>query len=226
MALGWSAGREGVQPGDCSGDLGGPGPGRGDTQPQAPRAADQAPGGGEQAQPQPFGFPAAGFAFQGEHLHPGQQFAGHGHDLAPDLVLGEPVPLENAIRSGDLRVLGGSGGVSVFVDQAAQDGSSVDPCGAGVGHGGAGDVTVAAGDVLCDALVRPGGVVVRLIFRENGAQVRLAEDQRPVEDFVAQRPYEALAGRVHPVGCQNSRRASDLGFYPRRSCSFGSSTCP
>jgi hypothetical protein len=63
------------------------------------------------------------------------------------------VPLENTIRSGDLRVLGGSGGVSVFVDQAAQDGSSVDPCGAGVGHGGAGDVTVAAGDVLCDALV-------------------------------------------------------------------------
>ena len=30
-------------------------------------------------------------------------------------------------------------------------------------------MTVATGDVLCDSLVRPGGVVVRLIFRENGA---------------------------------------------------------
>ena len=38
----------------------------------------------------------------------------------------------------------------------------------------------------CDALVRPGSVVVRLIFREDGAQVPLAEDQRPVEDFAAQ----------------------------------------
>src|SRR6266516_4389087 len=49
---------------------------------------------------------------------------------------------------------GESGGVIVFVDQAAQYGSPVDPCGAGVGHGGAGDVAVAAGDMLCDALVR------------------------------------------------------------------------
>src|SRR6266516_3188499 len=57
-----------------------------------------------------------------------------------------PVPLENTIRPGDLRVLGGSGSVSVFVDQAAQDGSSVDPCGAGVGHGSAGNLMVAAGD--------------------------------------------------------------------------------
>ena len=46
-------------------------------------------------------------------------------------------------------------------------------------------MTAAVGDLLCDALVGPGGVVVRLIFREHGAQVRLAEDQRPVEDFAA-----------------------------------------
>jgi hypothetical protein len=31
-----------------------------------------------------------------------------------------------------------------------------------VGHGGAGNVRVAVRDVLCDALVRPGRVVVRL----------------------------------------------------------------
>jgi hypothetical protein len=28
-----------------------------------------------------------------------------------------------------------------------------------------------------------------------------------------------------PVACQNSCRAPDLGFYPRRTCSFASSTC-
>ena len=37
-----------------------------------------------------------------------------------------------------------------------------------------------------------------LIFREDGSQVRFAEDQRPIEDFAAQRADEALADRVHP----------------------------
>ena len=115
----------------------------------------------------------------------------------------------------------GSGGVRVFVDQAAQDGSSVDSYGAGVGHGGPGDVTVAAGDVLCDALVRPGGVVMRLIFRENGAQVRLIEDQRPVEDFAAQRADETLADRVHPRcpdGAEQNPGASGLKDGVERGC--------
>jgi hypothetical protein len=71
------------------------------------------------------------------------------------------VPLENAIRPGDLRILGGSGGVRVFVDQAAQDGSSVDPSGIDFGHSGARGVTMCVGDVLSNALVRPGRVVVR-----------------------------------------------------------------
>jgi hypothetical protein len=93
--------------------------------------------------------------------------------------------------------------VRVFVDQAAQDGSSVDPCHVEVGHGDAGGVTICAGDMLIDALVWSGRVVMRLIFREDGAQVRLAEDQRPVEDLAAQRAYEALADRVHP-GCLDS----------------------
>jgi hypothetical protein len=44
----------------------------------------------------------------------------------------------------------GSGGVGVFVDQAAQDGSSVDLRGAGVGHGGAGDVMSLSG--MCCAM--------------------------------------------------------------------------
>jgi hypothetical protein len=105
------------------------------------------------------------------------------------------VPLENAIRSGDLRILDGSGGVRVFVDQAAQDGSSVDPSGIEVGHSGARDVTMCAGDVLSNALVRPARVVMRLIPRENRAQVRLAEDQRPVEYLAAQRADEARRSR-------------------------------
>jgi hypothetical protein len=57
---------------------------------QAAAAADDAPGAGEEPQPEPFGFPAAGGAGEGEHLRPGQQFAGQRDDLAPDLVLGEP----------------------------------------------------------------------------------------------------------------------------------------
>jgi hypothetical protein len=86
------------------------------------------------------------------------------------------VPLENAIRSGELRVVGGSGGVRVLVDQPAEDSSSVDPSGVEVGQGGAGLVAIAVRDLLFDALVRTGGVVVRLVLREYGAQVRLAED--------------------------------------------------
>jgi hypothetical protein len=86
------------------------------------------------------------------------------------------VPLENAIRSGELRVVGGSGGVRVLVDQTAKDASSVDPSGVEVGQGGAGHAAIAVRDSLFDALVRTGGVVVRLVLREYGAQVRLAED--------------------------------------------------
>ena len=58
-------------------------------EPQAAAAAGEAAGDGEQAQPEPFGFPAAGGPGQGEHLRPGQQLAGQGDDLAPQLVLGE-----------------------------------------------------------------------------------------------------------------------------------------
>ncbi len=37
-------------------------------------------------------------------------------------------------------------------------------------------VTFAGGDALGDALVRPGGVVVRLVPGQDGAQLCLAED--------------------------------------------------
>src|SRR5262249_7952458 len=84
---GWSAGREGLQAGDRGGGQPGPRPGRGQAQPQAAAAAGKAPGGGGQAPPQPLGVPAAGGPGQGEHLRPGQQFAGQCDDLAPDLVL-------------------------------------------------------------------------------------------------------------------------------------------
>jgi hypothetical protein len=51
---GWSAGGVGLQAGDRGGELTSPGPGRGEPQPQAAAAAHLPPGGGEQAQPQPF----------------------------------------------------------------------------------------------------------------------------------------------------------------------------
>jgi len=96
----WSAGCEGLRAGDGGGDLGGPGPNGGDAQPQPAPAAGDAPGRGDQAQPQPLGFPGAaaaawvprrGRAVEGEHLRPGGQFGGHCDELAPDLVLSEAV---------------------------------------------------------------------------------------------------------------------------------------
>ena len=102
---GWSAGWEGLQAGDRGGELAGPGPSFGEPEPQAAAAAHEASCDGEQAQAQPFGFPAAGGPGQGEHLGPGQQLAGQGDDLAPDLVLGEAlegkVPQPGVLRAAD-----------------------------------------------------------------------------------------------------------------------------
>jgi len=55
-----------------------------------------------------------------------------------------------------------------------------------VGHGNARSITIVVGDVLRDALVRPGRVVVRLIFGQDGPQMRRAQDQHPVECLSAQ----------------------------------------
>jgi hypothetical protein len=100
-----SAGREGLQAGDRVGDPRGPGPVPGKAEPQAASAAGQAADDGEQAQPQPLRFPPAGGAGQGEHLGPGQQLAGQRDDLAPQLVLREPlqrqVPQPGILRAAD-----------------------------------------------------------------------------------------------------------------------------
>jgi len=37
--------------------------------------------------------------------------------------------------------------------------------------------------------------------------------------------HEAVTPELAPVACQNPCRASDLGFYPQRSCSFASPVC-
>ena len=87
----WSAGFEGLEPRDSGGDFASPGPAGGEAEPQPAAAGDDAPGSGEDPQPEPPGFPAAAGPGQGEHLGPGEQFAGQRHDLAPDLVLGVAV---------------------------------------------------------------------------------------------------------------------------------------
>jgi hypothetical protein len=110
----------------------------------------------------------------------------------------EPVPLENTIRPVACGLVVASGGVRVFVDQAVQDGFSADPLDIEVSHGGWGSVVSGIGDMLSNALMRPGAVVVRLVFGQDGAQVGLAEDQHAVEELAAQGADKAFAGRVHP----------------------------
>ncbi len=54
--------------------------------------ADEATGDREQAQPKPFGFPAARWVVgEGQHLQPGGELDGEGDDGQPELVLGGPV---------------------------------------------------------------------------------------------------------------------------------------
>ena len=59
----------------------------GEAEAEPAAAADDPPGDREEPQPQLSGFPAAGLAAQREHRRPGQQLAGQGDNLAPDLVL-------------------------------------------------------------------------------------------------------------------------------------------
>ena len=114
-------------------------------------------------------------------------------------VRADTAPLENSQDpSGDLRFFGVSGGVPVFVDQAAQDGFSVDPFAVEVGNGEVVTVVFTVGDALGDALVRPGRVVVHLVFGQDGAQMALPEDQHAAQELTAQGADEALADRVHP----------------------------
>jgi hypothetical protein len=82
--------------GDGVGDLAGPGPAPGEAEPQSSAAADEASRDGEGPQPEPFRLPPSCLPREGEHLHPGQELAGQGDDLAPDLVLGEALEREVA----------------------------------------------------------------------------------------------------------------------------------
>ena len=66
-------------------------------------------------------------------------------------ILRYPVPLGNKVRHGDLQVFHASGGVGVFVDQAAQDGFSADLLSVDIGHRGAGSAGLVVGDALRDA---------------------------------------------------------------------------
>jgi hypothetical protein len=62
----------------------------------------------------------------------------------------------------------------------------------------AGSFALTAGNLLGDALMWLGRVVVNLVLGQDGAQVRLAQDQHTVEELAAQGADEALTGRVHP----------------------------
>src|ERR1019366_4638872 len=100
-----------------------------------------------------------------------------------------------------------SSGSLVLVDQAAQDRFSADLADAEVPCDDAGRMARAVGD----ALVRPGGVVVLLVFGQNGSQVRFAEDQAAVKEFAPQGAGEALADRVHPRRLHSSAQDRSAG---------------
>jgi hypothetical protein len=59
-------------------------------------------------------------------------------------------------------------------------------------------MVLTAGEALVDALVGSGGVVVLLVFGQDGAQMCLAEDEAAVEKLAAQSADKALADRVAP----------------------------
>jgi hypothetical protein len=60
-------------------------------------------------------------------------------------------------------------------------------------------------------------------FRSLGAALEYVV--RPVHGEVVGEQEDLFLIVPRPVTGQNSCRAPDLGFYPRRSCSFASSTC-
>ena len=64
-------------------------------------------------------------------------------------------------------------------------------------YGAADTVAFVVGDVLGDALVRPGGVVIRLVSGQDGMQMSLPDDQHTVQEVAAQDAGQAFADRVH-----------------------------
>ena len=102
----------------------------------------------------------------------------------------------------------------------------MDPFAVEVRNGEVATVVFTAGDALGDALVRPGRVVVHLVFGQDGAQVALAEDQHPVEEFSAQGAGEALADRVHPRSLDSGTQDPGTGNWPAASTTRASGASP
>src|SRR5918994_2605089 len=146
---GWSAGA-GEQTGDrgaAGEDELGPGVASGEVSDSRAGVAGESGGGGEQAQPQPLGFPAAGGMLGvAEHLGPGDEFAGQLHDRAPDAVLVEPVQGQ-ILQAG---VLGGADAVlaagPAAVAQLELRDLGAGSAGAGVGGERGDPVAVVVGD--------------------------------------------------------------------------------
>ena len=90
----------------------------------------------------------------------------------------------------------------------------------------------AVGDALADALMRPGGVVVLLVFGQDGSQVRFAENEAAVSqadrepgDAADRRRAAGLApvARVVPPASRRCQASSVAGVTgrPRSSAAPG-----
>ena len=86
----------------------------------------------------------------------------------------------------------------VFADDPAEDGCSPDAVCGQVGDRLVGRLGLRR--TLASTLVGTMPVVVGLVFVQHASQVGLVDDQDPVEDLAAERPDEALAGRVLTAG--------------------------
>ncbi len=91
-------------------------------------------------------------------------------------------------------------------------------------------------DAARDALIALQGQLIAMLAVQNAAlagrvgelEERLARLERAASrnsgNSSLPPSLDDQPGRT-PVACQNSTKAPDLGFYPRRSCSFASSIC-
>jgi hypothetical protein len=91
---------------------------------------------------------------------------------------------------------------------------SADPPRVEVCRGAVGCVRVAVRDALGDPQRRPGCVVMLLVLGQDGAQVRLAEDQHPVQELAARGLDEPSVRRSRSSAVTERRCAGlamDLG---------------
>ena len=84
----------------------------------------------------------------------------------------------------------------IFGGDASQDGFSSDAGGVEVGDRSGVLVWIVVGDLLGDALVGSGGVVVGRVFGQNGLWVVLVEGQGMVEYLAPEGADEAFADGV------------------------------